>query len=232
MASKTLLQPAYVIHSRPYRNTSLIVEMFTQNEGRQTVVARSARGLKSRYQGQLQSFVPLLISYSGQSELKNLANVELSACPLNLEGAAMMCGFYLNELLLRLLQKGDEHEKLFLQYENTLRQLEAQHHVQLNLRLFEKSLLTELGYALNLVETADTKLLISADKWYRFVPDRGLFEVLSDDSDGGVFQGDSLLALDHGALLTKKHLNDAKRLLRQALGVYLGSKPLMSRECL
>ena len=232
MPRKVEGQLAYVLHSRPYRNTSLILETFTANMGRQTLVARSARGLKSRFQGQLQSFVPLVISYSGQGELKNLTAAELIRRPYDLEGCDMMCGFYLNELLLRLLQKGEEHKALFFEYEKTLGLLEKRSNVELNLRLFEKKLLSELGYAINLSTDAVTGMPIDAGQWYQFLSDQGFVEATSVIRGANVYSGDSLLAFATGDLISSDHFSDAKRLMRQALAVYLGHKPIKSRECL
>src|ERR1700722_10385018 len=109
------LEPCFVLHSRPYRNTSLIVELLTKHYGRIAAIARSARGPKSRFKGCLQSFVPLLISWSGRGELMYVSAVELQAMPYQLNGKALMSGFYLNELLVRLLLHQDDYSQVFME---------------------------------------------------------------------------------------------------------------------
>jgi DNA repair protein RecO (recombination protein O) len=232
MVHKVLVEPAFVLHSRPYRNTSLIIDVFTEHHGRQALVARSARGIKSRYQGRLQAFVPLVISYSGQHELKNLSAAELAATPYDLVGNHMMCGFYLNELLVRLLQKGDEHHRIYQRYKLTLQALTQQRQVEVALRLFEKTLLIELGYGLNLSSDAVTSLPLDSHASYRFVPEQGFVLLQQPVAADDVFVGASILALRDECWSSAEQLSDAKRLMRSVLAYYLGSRPLKSRECL
>ncbi len=227
---RVILEPAFVLHSRPYSNTSLVVELLTRRHGRIAALARSARGLKSRYKGKLQAFSPMLISWSGRYELVNLGQVELSSKPYLLEGKHLLSAFYLNELLLRLLQKNDAHIELFDRYEKTLHQLEQGACLQTVLRLFEKNLLIELGYALPLHYEAQTREPINADAHYQFIPERGFLYVQQETVDSTIFSGRSLLALQQEALDSEDILKDVKRLMRTVLNLYLGAKPIKCRE--
>jgi len=226
-----MLESAYVLHRRPYSNTSLIVELFTSNHGRMSAMARSARGLKSRYKGKLELFSPLLVSWLGRRELKTLGNVELNAKPILLDGNTLLCGFYLNELLMRLLHRDDPYPDLFTAYKNTLQGLSEGRPVQNVLRRFEKKLLHELGYGLPLSREIETGLPIEPDQYYQYIPDRGFLKSKKQESQMGVFSGNSLIALDNEQF-DEENLKDIKRLMRIAIGKHLGNKPLLSRELL
>lgn len=224
------LTSVYVLHTRPFRNTSLIVELFSQIYGRVAVVAHSARGPKSRYQGQLQLFTPILASWFGQHELKTLGNIELKDMPIQLNQNPLFCGFYLNELLIRLLQKEDPHPKIFDCYHDSLSRLEKGDAIPIILRLFEKKLLEDLGYGLPLTREVKTNSLIDENYYYQFVPQYGFLrchENNHDDKD--TFFGADLLAIAAEKFERDSTLNAAKRLMRMALMTILGSNPLNSR---
>jgi len=139
-------EPGYVLHTYAYKETSLIVEAFTRRFGRVAMLARGARRPRSAMRGVLLSFHPLRLSWSGASELANLIGAEWAGGTRHLGGRALMCGFYLNELLLRLLPRDDAHEALFDAYAQALAALASQD-ISAVLRAFEKRLLAELGYA-------------------------------------------------------------------------------------
>src|SRR6185437_10727813 len=120
MTHATLLQPAFVLHTRPYRDTSLLLEIFTPDYGRVSTLARGARGLRSRFKGLLQPFVPLLLSWYGKTELMTLSAAESQGKVLDLTGEKLLCGLYLNELLMRLLHRYDAHPQLYIVYQETL----------------------------------------------------------------------------------------------------------------
>jgi DNA repair protein RecO (recombination protein O) len=165
--------PAFVLHARPYRETSLIVEAFTADHGRVAMVARGAKRARSEMRGLLQAFQPLLLSWYGQAELKTLARAEWrGGMPLP-RGSALMCGFYLNELLLKLLAREDPHPRLYAAYEQALAQLAGGAEQATLLRRFELSLLAELGYAPMLVREADTGAPLDPAADYRYAFDRG-----------------------------------------------------------
>ena len=230
MVDRVLLSPAFVLHARPYRNSSLIVDLLTRQYGRVALVARSARGHRSRFKGQLQPFVPLLVSYSGRSELKNLSHLELSSRPYALAGNRILCGFYVNELLMRLLLKGESSPGIFHAYEQVLQQLDGDADLELSLRRFECALLAELGYGLNCEAVWQTAEPIVADGYYRYLDHQGFVAVDAVAQDDAIFPGAALLAFAHGESLTAAQRQHIKRLLRHVLSLYLDGKPIKSRD--
>ncbi len=230
MQHRVILEPIFILHQRPFSNTSLIVDMFTMRYGRIVAVARSARGHKSRYRGMLQAFTPMLASWSGRNELKTLGQVELSGAPYQIEGRALLCGFYVNELLVQLLHRDDPYPMVFQHYQNLLHQLETKGLDQAALRYFEKHLLHELGYGLPLINDAQTGLLIEPEKQYQYLPERGFFHCRDEESVNVVFQGSSIIALVEETLSTEQHLLDAKRLMRMVFARHLNGKVIKSRE--
>ena len=219
------LEPAYVLHRRPYRDTSFIAELFTANYGRVSVVARSARGLQSRYKGKLELFSPLLVSWAGRHELKSLGNIELQGMPLLFSGNTLLCGFYMNELLIRLLQRDDPYPNLFRFYQEALQKMTVRDQLQMTLRCFEKNLLQELGYGLSFLH-------IQPENYYQYVPENGFRLCHQDQSREDIFSGHSLLALREERCEDATWLPEAKRLMRLVLERHLGNKPIKSRELL
>src|SRR6266404_7748539 len=143
-------QPAFVLHAHPYRETSLIVEALTADYGRVAMVARGARRARSELRGVLQAFQPLSLSWLGAGELKTLVKAEWRGGLPLVTGSALLCGFYLNELLLKLLPREDPHPRLFDAYESALSRLANGADQAPVLRQFELELMAELGYALPL----------------------------------------------------------------------------------
>ena len=227
---RVFLEPAFVLHRRPYGDTSLIIELLTLSYGRVSTLARSARGLKSRYRGGLDLFFPLLVSWAGQNDLKYLGDVELNGIPYPLEGESLLCGFYLNELLMRLLYHDDPCYHLFCSYQEALDQL-INGHLEIILRRFEKRLLEELGYGLPLQCEIKTNIPIKADQFYQYRPEQG-FLLCEKSEEKDIFYGKSLLALREEKFSDDESLKDIKRLMRITLGQLLGKKPLKSRELL
>ena len=230
MDRRVLLQPAFVIHRRPFRNTSLLVDFFCLDHGRIAAVARGARRGKSRMQALLQPFQPLQISYSGRGELKTLTGAESAGGAKALTGERLFSGFYVNELLSRLLHDHVEHPRLYGVYRETLAALEGAPLLERVLRHFELELLAELGYAVNLISDCRHNEPIEAEKYYRYVPDVGFEEAGREEGElKRIFPGSHLLALSRLELEDPQVATSAKRLLRQALEVHLGGKPLNSR---
>jgi len=230
-------QPAYILHTRPYRDTSLLIDAFTPMQGRISLIAKAARGVQckhSRFKGLLQAFTPLLISWRGKTELLNLLHAEPSDFfSFQLSGKILLCGLYLNELLVRLLHRYDPHPTLFQVYQTTLTLLSQ--NPNLALRLFEKQLLAELGYALHLNRDTQTQQTILPDRQYQFIPSQGL--VLCSNTTIAIanvylFSGASLLAIHAEQWTTPNQLLDAKRLFRLALHHLLEGKSIRSRELL
>ena len=214
------LVPAWVLHTRPFRETSFIVEFFTQEFGRVAAVARGARGKRGRFKGILQPFVPLVISVTGKGELLTLTAAETSGVMLSLPGQSLLSGLYLNELLVRLLHKDDPHAILFDAYADALTRLSEQD-VLPTLRKFELLLLSELGYGLSFEE-------INEAGWYRYDPLQGFLE--SHEKYEAAMLGAHLLKLAKFELESREVLQTAKRLVRIALHELLGGKPLKTRE--
>ena len=228
---RVMLQPAYVLHRRHYRETSFLLELFTLEFGRVGLVARGARNPRSPQAGLLQPFRPLLVSWAGRGELFTLSAVESAGLTLRLTGRGLFNAYYLNELLLRLLQREDPHGVLFRAYGETLHGIGDPCLEQRVLRLFEKRLLQELGYGLALERDAATGHPIQADACYDYQPEKGPVAMAGADGFTGVrVQGSSLLSLAREELNDPVSLREAKRLMRTVLARYLGDKPLKSRE--
>jgi len=166
-------EPAFVLHAYPYKETSLVVDAFTASHGRVALVARGAKRPKSALRGLLQAFQPLLLSWSGQGEVKTLMHAESQGGLPLLGGEALLCGFYVNELLLKLLLRDDPHPQLFTAYREALHALATQTELAPTLRRFELRLLAELGYGLQLEREADTGEPLRAEARYYYVFDRG-----------------------------------------------------------
>ncbi|MGC8117047.1 DNA repair protein RecO [Metapseudomonas otitidis] len=215
--------PAFVLHSRAYRESSALVDLFTP-DGRLRAVLRGARGKAGTL---ARPFVPLEVELRGRSELKNIGRLEGAGIPHFLTGEALFSGLYLNELLVRLLPAEAPHPDLFQHYAVTLQALAANRPLEPLLRAFEWRLLDELGYGFAL----DIDLYgapIAVDGIYRLLPDAGLEPV--GHLQPGLFQGAELLALAEADWSAPGALAAAKRLMRQALAPHLGGRPLASRE--
>jgi len=219
------LEPAYVLHSRPFRESSLIVEAFSRGHGRVAVVARGAKSPRSRWRSVLQPFRPLLLGWIQKSELGTLTAADQVASPPALQGHALYCGLYLNELLMRLLHRGDPHAEVFERYRHVLSELAAEAPPQPLLRLFEKHLLEAIGYALLLDREYDSGADILAQGWYDYDPQRGPAAVAGPGK--GRVSGAALLAL-HGESLQAEHLPELRVLMRKVISYHLGDKPLAS----
>lgn len=236
MLNAAQFQPAYILHTRPYRDSSLLIDAFTASQGRISLIAKAARGIhskNSRFKGLLQAFVPLSLSWRGKTELLNLLNAEPSGLFLPpLTGQLLICGLYLNELLIRLLYRYDPHPSLFQAYQTALTTLPQNPNIVL--RLFEKRLLAELGYALHLNQDNQTQQPILPDQYYQFIPSQGLFICLNTSltNKSSLFSGASLLAIYYEQWTTPDQLLDAKRLFRFALHHLLEGKSIRSRELL
>jgi len=223
--SRIQLEPAYVLHSRAFRETSLIVETMTRDHGRVAVVARGAKSARSRWRNVLQPFRPLLISWNQKSELGTLTAVDQVASPPALQGQALYCGLYLNELLMRLLHRGDPHTEVFERYRLMLSELASDAPPQPLLRVFEKHLLEAIGYAMLLDREYNSGAEIQPQLWYDYQPQRG--PVNCAESKRGRISGAALLAL-HTEKLDTESLPELRRLMRCVMGYHLGDKPLAS----
>ncbi len=230
------LQPAYVLHHRPYRDTSRILELFTRDHGRLTVFARGARGgkkLAGSLASVLQPFHRVLVSYGGRGEAGQLTGAEFDGALCELPSARMLSGFYLNELLMRLFERHDTHADVFDLYDATLMQLMSNECDESRvLRVFEKRLLDMIGYGLLLDREAHSGAAVEGDSLYRYIPERGVTRIDGVAEGPMIFSGASLLALSCENLANHAARTDARRLLRAALDQYLSGRELRSREVL
>ncbi len=229
-------QPVFILHTYPFKETSLVVELFSQAFGRIAVVAKGARRPLSAMRGMLQSFQLLSGTWSGKNELKTLHSLEWMAGLTLLKGDALMCGFYMNELLLRLLPRDDAHEQLFIYYSHTLQDLAnlkedvAPSTLAILLRQFELKLLQELGYAVPLLVDEDGTE-ITSDKEYRFEAEYGAC-ALTATKNGVQLRGQTLLDMARNDYRSVTTQTQSKQLMRYLLQHYLGEKPLHTRQLL
>jgi len=226
------LQPSYILHRRPYRDSSMLLEVLTAEQGRISLVARGARRKTRGGSGNalLQPYIPLLLSFSGRTDLKNLNAVEPAGRPLTLRGERIFSGLYLNELLVRLLHRYDPHPQLFAAYASTLEALAGSDEVDDVLRRFEFALLGELGYGFDLDLDGHSGEPVSPAAWYRYDPEYGLVARGAEaDPVQPAFKGADLLAIASNDFSGAARAT-AKRLLRLVLALQLGDAPLRSRD--
>jgi DNA repair protein RecO (recombination protein O) len=223
-AERVALAPAYLLHQRPWRETSKLLEVWSRDHGRLGLVARGVRRPNSPQRSLLQPFTPLLMSWSQRGELGNLGAVEAAGRPVVLKGRPLMAAFYMNELLLRLLPRQDAHASLYDAYVETLQTLEGETPAA-GLRLFETRLLSAIGYGLNLDQTASGDD-VEAGLDYLYDLDAGPRLAMGRKGPGVPMSGRALLALSHGALDDADDLKAAKRLLAAALELHLEGRAL------
>ncbi|MDR2874347.1 MAG: DNA repair protein RecO [Methylobacillus sp.] len=223
-------QPVFVLHTYPFRETSLVVELFSRQFGRMGAIAKGARRPRSALRGMLQTFQPLLATWSGKSELRNLHALDWGEGLLLLNGDALMCGFYLNELLLRLLPREDAHEALYDHYAQTLRALASDAPHAPTLRRMELKMLQELGYAVPLTHQLDNTPIL-AESEYLYQPEHGALP--PDARKSGVqLLGKTLLDMARDDYSDPATLLQSKQLMRMLLTHHLGDQPLHTRQLL
>ncbi|MDH3561417.1 MAG: DNA repair protein RecO [Gammaproteobacteria bacterium] len=227
---KVALEPAFILHHYPYRDSSLLLEVFARGYGRLGLVARGARSAKARWRGQMQNFRPLLLSWSLRGELGTLTGLELPMATGLLAGRRLLSAYYLNELIMRLLARHDPHPEIFDAYAEAIRSIDVAEEPVL--RIFEKRMLQALGYGLLLDHEADSGLPIDADAWYEYLPERGPVRRERKCAQGIFLRGSSLSALHRERLADPACCHEVKQLMRAVLALYLGSRPLKTREVL
>src|ERR1051325_673923 len=227
-------QSAFVLHRRNYSETSLIVEVYTRHHGRLGLIAKGARRPGAKSRGVLKGFQPLLIGWSGRGELMTMTGVEADGAEMDLRGEALYCGFYLNELLMRLLHRHDPHELLYDRYRVALEGLSRESTHEAVLRVFEKHLLKEIGYGLTLEREGAIDQPIDPDAIYDYWLERGPARVLHPElpapNDRVRLRGASLLAFARDRFDDPATLREIKALTRAALAKHLGDRPLHSRR--
>jgi DNA repair protein RecO (recombination protein O) len=222
-------QLAFVLHTYPFSETSLVVDVFSREFGRLPLLARGARRPRSAMRGNLMTFAPLELGWFGAGEVKTLAKTEwLGGMPL-LSGRCLLLGYYLNELIVRLVPRDDAHPSLFDAYAEALRALSMGAEDAPELRRFEQSLLRELGYGLTLDVDANSGARIAAEKEYVFWIERGPVERVGADDTPSI-RGKTLLDMqcdDYSDVQTRL---ECKGLMRQLIAHHLSGKPLHSRR--
>jgi DNA repair protein RecO (recombination protein O) len=227
-------QAVYVLHTYPFKETSLVVELFAHGFGRVATTAKGARRPRSAMRGMLQSFQPLIATWSGKLELKTLHSLDWAGGLLLLKGEALMCGFYLNELLLRLLPREDPHEALFEYYSQTLKTLSTSPDLASTLRRFELKLLQELGYAIPLLMDENDALVLEA-QLYRYEAEHGAARLnggANHKKNGIQLVGKTLIDMANNDYSNPQTQQQSKQLMRYLLTHYLGDKPLHTRQLL
>jgi DNA repair protein RecO (recombination protein O) len=221
------LTPGYILHHRPYRDTSRILEVVTRDHGRLSLFARGVRGPKAKLASILQPFQMLLLSWTGRGEAAQLTGAESAEVTPPLPAACLMAAFYLNELLLKLTTRHDPLPLLFDTYHATLDSLRHGAPLEPRLRVFEKRLLEALGYGLDLGAEAQTGKRIEPHEYYHFRPEQGLVAAVAEAS--GALAGRSLIGLANEHLESARELEDSRRLLQAALAQCLEGRPLATR---
>ncbi|WP_042297314.1 DNA repair protein RecO [Paraburkholderia bannensis] len=225
-------QPAFVLHSYPYRETSLIIDVLSRDHGRVALVAKGAKRPHSALRGVLQTFQPLTLNWTGKGEVRTLTGAEWVGGMLPLAGDALLCGFYVNELLVKFLAREDPHPALFNHYVVTLTRLAHDLPPVQVLRSFERVLLRDTGYALALNRTVNRKTVVAEGR-YVFDPERGVREA-SDEwpAHWPVLSGQTLLDMEEDNYHRPQTVAQSKALMRFLLNTYLGGTPLATRQIL
>ena len=231
MNNNDVLQLAFVLHTRPWRETSLIIDVFTENHGKIALCAKGVRSKKSPKSSLLQPLSPLLISWIGKGELPTLTVAEAASPAIKLSSESLYSAFYINELIVRLLHRHDPHRNLFMHYERVLKQLTDFSLLEQTLREFEFHLLSSIGYGLSFSTDLDGDEIVVSQRYY--LHGDGLFQkVVNLDSvdEQRIFDGSTLISIAENNWQNSIILKEAKRLSRLSFNPLLGSKPLQSRK--
>jgi DNA repair protein RecO (recombination protein O) len=227
---------AFILHQRNYKETSLLIEAFTREHGRISLVANGAKRIRSKWRGILMPFIPLSINWGGKTDkLLTLIEAEVHGKLINLYGFKLISGFYINELILKLLAPFDPHADLYDYYNNTMIDLAtAEHTIEPILRKFELNLLTEIGFKLQLSQDVYTKQPIYSDANYLFDPTQGPIQVQYNsklhNNSRLVFAGKTLIEIQKQNFQDPTILLAAKQLMRQVINYYLAGRELETRK--
>jgi len=228
---RILDEPAWLLHHRPFRDSSRILDILSRDHGRLSVVARGSRSAKSRLRGILRPFLPLRLSWVIRSDLGTLTGAEIDGSLMSLSGDALLSAYYVNELLLNFLHKHDPQPEIFAVYADTIANLGSAKNLQSELRSFEIELLRMLGYALNLDHDTHTHEILADEGLYAYRPEHGPVSV-ADRQGPMIFAGRQLLAVSKQQFDQPEVLRDAGRLLRETIDYHLGGKELKTRKVL
>lgn len=221
------LQSAFVLHSRPYREGSLLLDVFSYDYGKIALVAKGVRRKHSNLSAILQPFNPVRVSWSGKTDLYTLTAAESIPPGIALHGRNLYCGLYLNELLNYFLHRHDPHKDLFSHYAATLVKLSGPNDAEETLRYFELALLDEIGFGLEIEEDSENGEAIRSDRRYHYRIGQGL--VASGSPDEGI-AGSTLISLAQRTLKGSVQLSECKKMMRAIIDHHLAGKPLRSRS--
>ena len=224
-------QPAFILHHRPFRDSSQILDVISRDHGKLSLVARGSRGAHARLRGVLRPFMPLAMSWVIKTDLGTLTGAEVHGEPLSLTGDALLSGYYVNELLLHFLHRHDPQPELFDMYGHTIQALAAAEHVAPCLRQFEIAFLSQIGYALNLEYDSGSQSSLDPQQHYEYRIEQGPVPVARTDGPL-VFTGAMLVAIGQQKFDDSDVLRSASRLLREVITFHLGGKELKSRKVL
>jgi DNA repair protein RecO (recombination protein O) len=224
-------EPAFILHHRPFRDSSQIIDVLSREHGTLALVARGSRSARSKLRGLLRPFLPLSLSWILKSDLGTLTGAEAAGAPLGLEGDALLSAYYVNELMLRFLHRHDPQPEIFRAYAGVISALAATDNVARCLREFEIEFLGQIGYALNVECEADSQRILEPEVHYRYRIDHGPVVVARG---GGrlVFTGAELLAIGRREFARPEILRAANRLLREVIDFHLDGRELNSRKVL
>ncbi len=220
---------AFILHQRPFRESSRLLDVLTEHHGRVSLIAKGVSNNKRSQKGLLQLYQPLLLSWMGHGDLQTITAIEAESAPYILTGNASLCGLYINELLVRIFPQHIPEPDLFDGYKQVLVALDSEKSTEIALRLFEKQLLTHIGYGLVLDHEVETGLKIVDNKDYYYRPDAGLF-CSTIQSNYPTISGRSLRHLITETDFDQQSLNEIKKMMRSVIHFYLGGKPLHSRQ--
>lgn len=224
-------QPAWLLHHRPFRDSSRILDVLSRDHGRLSLVARGSRSANSKLKGLLRPFLPLQLSWFIRTDLGTLTGAEMNGPPVSLTGDALLSAYYINELLLNLLHRHDPQPEIFEAYQKTIDALNGQVEVAEQLRRFELEMLRLLGYAINLDHDMDSDSDLDVAQFYEYHVERGPVPV-SRQKGSMVFSGGELVAIRNQEFSDPVALRNAGRLLRQVIAWHLNGKELKSRKVL
>lgn len=226
--SKLQVQRSFILHRRDYTESSLLLDVFTEDHGRISLLAKGARRPRSALKGILQAFTPLSLTWSGKSGLATLRQAEALSLGIPLYGVNLYSAMYVNELIGRVIQPNSPYPELFHDYLTVLTELAQASNPEPALRRFELGLLQALGYGVDFLHCAGTGEGIDPKMTYRYREQKGF--IASVRIDQLTFKGNELIAISERRFSTKEELQAAKRFTRIALKPYIGGQPLKSRE--
>jgi len=224
-------EPAYLMHQRPFSESSQIINLFSRHFGRVDVIAKGSKRPKSKFKSFLQPFLPILVSWSGRSQLKTLRSIDLNIKQkTTLPNTQLMSAFYLNELILSLLSTTDPYSELFDCYALTIDKLSDIDSSEAVLRIFEINLLSQIGYAINFQTEAMSSNEIEAEQVYRFVVEQGFIRSNTTTPHHTLIKGSIIKAIDKGDYSTSQILKVAKRITRESIKYHLSGKELNTKK--